>query len=297
MTVSDTQLETWTQVPSSTKFKDTYAAVKEALSKHGIFPEDSRYEVYLQGSYACTTHIKEDSDVDVVVELTTTYRAETKRLTSEEKARYDADRTLATYLWAHFKRDVINALCEHFGTSNVVEGNKAIKVFSKGTNLYADVIVCEQYKEYTKYPSYSEARFYKGIIFWSKDGKEIINFPKHHVNNGSEKNKVASEYKPSIRMLKNLKRELVDAGTLGKSTAPSYFVESLLYNVPDERFGTNRRATVIGVLNWFHTLTDTEKTTLVCQNRIIPLFGLSDQQWNYEDARRLMWGVMELIKQ
>jgi hypothetical protein len=297
MTITDSQLETWTKVPPSTKFKDTYEAVKKALVSVGIFPEGSKYDVYLQGSYACTTHIKEDSDVDVVVELTTTYRYDISRLSAEEKAQYEADRVNATYVWEQFRQDVLNALRKHFGTNNVVEGNKSIKVYSPSSNLYADIVVCEQYRQYLKYRSASEYSYYQGIIFWTRDTKEqVVNFPKYHIDNGSEKNKLASEYKASVRMFKNIKRELVDSAILDKAVAPSYFVECLLYNVPNNRFGTNRRSTIIGILDWFHTLNDAGKATLLCQNGIVPLFGSSKQQWSYDKALKYMWGVMELIK-
>lgn len=41
------------------------------------------------------------------------------------------------------------------------------------------------------------------------------------------------------RVFKNMRSRLVESGLIEAGTAPSYFIEGLLYNVPNEKFTTS----------------------------------------------------------
>lgn len=45
--------------------------------------------------------------------------------------------------------------------------------------------------------------------------------------------------------------------------APSYFLEGLLYNVPEHRFGGSQQANFIDTLNW---ISDADRSKFVCAN-------------------------------
>jgi hypothetical protein len=49
-------------------------------------------------------------------------------------------------------------------------------------------------------------------------------------------------------------------GLLPDGVAPSYFVEGLIYNVPDANFGGNYKDTFVNCFNW---LVNTDKSALV----------------------------------
>lgn len=92
-------------------------------------------------------------------------------------------------------------------------------------------------------------------------------------------------YKPTVRIFKNMKETLINLGKLNKGTAPSYFIENLLYNVPADKFiYDNYWQTVFNILNW---LADNRNnmSTFICQNRMVYLFGLTEEQWKEDDAR------------
>lgn len=85
MTLPSQDVRNWTQQGSQGAAKLTYDAVKLAL----LLCDDLdkyQYEVFLQGSYANSTNTCGDSDVDVVVMLTSTFTSDTSRLSVAEKA-------------------------------------------------------------------------------------------------------------------------------------------------------------------------------------------------------------------
>ena len=66
------------------------------------------------------------------------------------------------------------------------------------------------------------------------------------------------------RVFKNMRSRLVESGLIEAGTAPSYFIEGLLYNVPNEKFTTSYQDCVVNILNWYQQ--DAAKTDLVCAN-------------------------------
>ncbi|WP_460691611.1 nucleotidyltransferase domain-containing protein [Natronobiforma cellulositropha] len=109
---------------------------------------DEDYEVYLQGSYANTTHTRGSSDVDVVAKITSAWRSDLEELSEEEEERYNEDHDDANYDHRDFYDDVLTALRIKFGRSAVTPGNKAIKIDKERTSLLdvdVDVVACGEY--------------------------------------------------------------------------------------------------------------------------------------------------------
>ena len=64
-----------------------------------------------------------------------------------------------------------------------------------------------------------------------------VSYPQQHNSKGPRKERSTSgRYKRATRMFKAARDHLVDSNALAKGTAPSYFVECLLYNVPNGLF-------------------------------------------------------------
>jgi hypothetical protein len=53
-----------------------------------------------------------------------------------------------------------------------------------------------------------------------------------------------------VRILKNMRGKLVENGSIPKGSAPSYFLEGLLYNVPNDKFGNNYSDTFVAAMSW-----------------------------------------------
>lgn len=281
MSISEERLDNLSKLASSTKYSEKYDEVKKAISSYKSFPEVVRWEVYLQGSYANSTNVKSDSDVDVVIELTSAFSYNVNHLDSVEKQNFERDfPSSAQFGIREFKEHVVQALSDYFGKSRVEVGNKSIKILpSDSSDLYADVVVCTLYRLYFSY-SRSYSRYEEGIVFWSqKENEMIVNFPKQHISNGESKNQTCSEYKATVRMIKNLKNLMIEKGLIEEKLAPSYFVECLISNLPDSLISTNRSNTFYQLINWYIKLDENRKNELLCGNHIHYLFRETNQQW------------------
>ena len=239
MAIPESQLETWAKQGATVTAKSTADSIKNALDSYDDWPDDADFEVFLQGSYKNNTNIRGDSDVDVVVQLNSTFRS---NLTEEEKRLLGISE--AYYKWQDFRNDVIKALCEYYGTTSIQEGRKSIKVSRSNGRLPADVVVCIEYRKYNS----DLSKFYKGMTFWvPSESRWIINYPKSHYNNGVNKNQNTSLwYKRAVRMLKNSR------GYISGDSTPSYFLECMIYNVPNsnDNHSSEVKATLKIFQNW-----------------------------------------------
>lgn len=278
MTSLSQQLDTWSNQGATTTAQRTHKSIRRALDDYDKWPEGEDYNVYLQGSYKNSTNIYGDSDVDVVVELTSTYRGDLRFLTEAEKRRFRA-LSQANYSWSSFYSDVLHALNEYYGSSLVTVGSKCIKVDGGSSRLDADVLVCMTRRVFID----TLDRYIEGIIF--KDlstSRWIRNYPKLHYENGTNKSSATSGmFKPTVRVFKNMREHLVKGGSIPEGIAPSYFIECLLWNVPNTHFHSNYEKALVQILAWLIT---TDLEDLYVQHKLRKLFGPLPQQWNLEEA-------------
>lgn len=276
MPIPESQLERWSHQGATTTAKQTHKSIRTALDRYK-WP-NGKPEVYLQGSYKNSTNIRGDSDVDVVVQLNSVFMS---NLTEEQKRRFGI--FTASYTWNDFHRDVERALIEYYGVSMVRRGRKTLKV--ETPYLPADVVVCIQYRKYPPNPQ-SKGGYIEGMTFYvPSESRWIVNYPKLHYENGAAKNQQTNGwYKPTIRMFKNARTYLVERGA-PQDLAPSYFIECLLYNVPNSKFGGSFQGTFYRVISW---LMQTDLSGFRCQNEQDDLFGESPEQWSEEGARRFL---------
>lgn len=298
MNIPESQLEAWSNLGATTTAKSTHESIRSAVESHQ-FPTGVRFEIFLQGSYRNSTNIRGDSDVDLVVLLVSSWYSDTSRLTPGEKTQYDRDHKTSEYKLHQFKADVLSALRNQFGASTVIEKEKCLHVEATGSRLAADVVVAVQHREFTTYRSHSDQAFVEGIKFQTAVGRRwIINYPKPHYDNGVAKNSDSNtlgRYKPTVRVLKNLRTYLYDHGLIENDLAPSYFVECLLYNVPDELFASTYQETVEGILDWFIQLANAGRLAdFTCQNEQMLLFGTTPEQWPLESAHHFLTAVVQL---
>jgi hypothetical protein len=288
MAISEDQLEIWANPASQAKFKDAHESIRETLKKYNWPSGKPTYDVYLQGSYKNSTTTRKNSDVDLVIQLNSSFERDLSSLSEYEKNLYLMNNSEATYLWEDFRYDILKALNQKY--SKVETGNNSIKV--ETPYLSADVVVCMQYRLYKSYRSPQNQSYIEGMTFKSQKNGWIVNYPNLHVENGEKKSeKTNGWYKKTVRMFKNARLYLVEHGLISKDLASSYFVECLLYNVPDSKFGTNHYTTFYKVLDY---LNSAEIGTFKCQNGIIDIFGDSPEQWSTKDARTFINKTVDL---
>lgn len=292
MGIPKSQLETWSNQGATVTSQKTHESIRKALKRYE-WPTGVKYDVYLQGSYRNATNIRGDSDVDIVVELTSSFRHDLSKLSSEERNKFTTDHSNATYWLKHFKADVQQALCDYYGSSMISIGNKSIKLSEESNRLAADVVACIQYRTYRSYCSMSNPDYAEGITFYTqREHRQIVNYPKIHYEKGAAKNsQVGMRYKPTVRMFKNARIRLINDRILLPSVAPSYFVECLLYNAPSDIIVTNLQDTFYNILEY---LNKAKLQSFVCQNEQTYLFGESPEQWSIANAKQFINGLVSL---
>jgi hypothetical protein len=284
MAIPEAQLNTWSHQGGITTAKNTADSVKNALAKFDKWPQDAQHEVFLQGSYKNDTNIYGDSDVDIVAQLHSSWYRDLTSLSVEEAKVYEQTYGDAQYDWSKFRSDVIKALQQYFDQTNVREGKKCLKVSASSGRLPADAVAAIDHRKYTRFHSVSDFRYIEGMKFFvPSENRWVINYPKQHYENGVAKNgSTGSYYKALVRIFKNARTYLVDNRQLTKEIAPSYFLECLLYNVPNANFGTSYQMSFSNILKW---LSQNDIRALVCQNGFVPLFDGSPEQWSLGNAK------------
>lgn len=266
MAISEEQLATWSHQGSVAQSATTYQAVRSVLNDPSSPYAAQTYNIFLQGSYGNDTNIYADSDVDVTICLSSIYYRDTSRLNPDELARYEKSNPgSATYTFDRFKSEVFAWLVKNFG-AGVKAGKKAIFIPGNGTRRDADVLVCVNHRLYWSFAPNTSGSYSEGICFWTTEGIKIVNFPKQHRENCTTKHQnTSSRYKPNVRILKNMRNAMIAKGFLSEGIAPSYYIEGMLSNVPDNHFVGKYQETFEYCSSWLDTC-DTE--ALLCANKI-----------------------------
>lgn len=281
-------LSTWGKPASETeenKRDRTERAIRDALAK-SPFCRDLPLNVYAKGSYANRTNVRGDSDVDVNVEYDGIYYYDFL-FDLEGKSGDDFGWTGTNGQEPTpkaFKDLVQAALVDAFGSGAVTRGNKALEVKEGSTSLAADVVPCFTYHRYARLDQYGKPAATVGTKLFPDSGQAILNWPQQHYDNGVAKNRRTGErFKKMVRCLKRLENEMVEKGVAKE--VPSYLIECLVYNAPDEDFRdtlvSNLRAVLATIFN--ATLSESACAEWVEVNELKYLFK-GDQKWTWQDA-------------
>ena len=294
MPIPESQLETWSHQGSVTQSSATYATVKGVLEKSDAPYAGRSHTSFLQGSYGNDTNIFADSDVDVVMRLDSVFYHDLSKLADEEQQAFKSNFSDASYSHADFKKDVTAQLSKAFSDA-VKPGNKAIFVAENGSRRDADVLVAAQYRKYHSFKSMADQNYIEGICFWNADGIQISNYPKLHSTNCTTKHQQTSQwFKPAVRILKNMRNNMIGDERIKDGLAPSYFLEGMLYNVPNSNFGTSYQDTMVNCINW---LLKTDRSKLVCANeQFYLLHPTALETWRAEKCDEFLNAVAQYWK-
>ena len=276
MPIPESTLSRWSHHQAATAFKQAHVPIRKAMEEHKGLSQFT-YEVFLQGSYKNDTNLGGDSDVDVVIRLAHKLDPKVVALTGTDLQRADAHKA-AHRQWQLFRRHALRAMRARFG-DEASSGRKTLKI-KKGTlPADADLVVTLRYRG--------------GIAFYlSDEGRWVVSFPQHHHQWGSKKDKATSQrFKRTVRMFKAARNRLVEKEVLKREDAPSYFIECLLYNVPDALFKAKLAPTYTGIIAW---LKDTQLKDFECQNGKVALFGPGHEQWSQKNAQAFVKALQEM---
>ena len=276
MPIPESTLAQWSHHRSAKASKQAHLAIRDALSTYQ-WPSQVRYEVFLQGSYKNDTNLRRDSDVDVVVRLAHELNPSVAALTGSDLAS-DASHKAAHQQWQSFRRHALKAMRVRFG-DDVTSGRKTLKLNKGKLQADADLVVTLRYKG--------------GVsLYLPNERRWVVSFPQQHYQRGLKKERATNKrFKRTIRMFKAARNELARTGVLAKEGAPSYFIECLLYNVPNQLFESKLGATYTGILTWIEAK---KLKGFQSQSGQLPLFGPGQEQWTVEEARAFIRALRDM---
>lgn len=205
--------------------------VSEALRSRNV-------RAFAQGSYRNNTNVRQNSDVDVCVLCTDSIFVDYTDGVTDAATRLEP----ATYMYSVFRNEVEIALKSYFGTDGVRRGNKAFDIHENTYRVDADVVACFEYRYYFRLPD-GTLRCQIGTAFLPNQGPKVLNFPEQHYQEGVAKNEATSDrFKRVVRILKRIRGAMEEEGIPAAKSAPSFLIESLVWNTPNDYFGHDQYA-------------------------------------------------------
>ena len=131
----------------------------------------------------------------------------------------------------------------------------------------------------------------EGTAFVPDQGTQIVNWPDQNYDNGVAKNTAtARRFKAIVRILKRLRNDMEENNVLAAISIPSYLVECLVWNVPNEGFGHNNyredvRYALAHLWNNTRNLENCKEWGEI--NELKYLFR-SSQNWTYDQAHKFL---------
>ena len=275
MAIAERQLETWAKQGSTGQFTGTYNTMRGHLLDASAPYPIADTEVFLQGSYGNDTNVYADSDVDIVLKHTAAYYCDLSQLSLEHRANYErASGGTAQYGYDQFKAHAEGYIKRLY--NGVQVGKKAVFVPGNNGRRNADIVICLDFRRYTTYEP-GNMHYHQGVAFFS-GGNRIDNSPKQHSANCTSKHQAtSSNFKPMVRVLKNMRNAMIEKGLLADGVAPSYFIEGMLWNVPADKFTGNYGDMFVACYNW------------VVNAEISKLTTASGLHWLVRDNTSVCW--------
>lgn len=258
------------------------------------------FTIYTQGSYKNYTNTRGSSDLDLIVQLRSPWRRDLSELSGAERDRYHRNTISADYGYDDgFRGSVTQALRQFYRQSAlqdpVTNSGKAIEISGRHNPLPidVDVVAAQEYRIYHSYPEDGEPEYTEGMMFKPLMSNDWwVNFPKEHVKNSDAKH---GDFRETVRIFKNARNYYNDTYIFSLDT-PSYYIECLLYNVPDHVLKTTDLTDRFDdVLTWLER-DDVDLEDFQQASEMEGLFGNENTQWNTSDAEKYIEKMRALFK-
>lgn len=243
------------------------------------------FRILVKGSYVNNTNVRTDSDVDIAVIHKGFHYYDDSELPPRQRIKPESI-TCAHYDGAEFRAELEKALQVKFGSQCDTSGKTAIAIRESSSRVGVDVVPSFEFRKYY-YDFWWGRRYHQGTKTRRIDGSWIVNFPEQQLENGRTKNRNTNgRYKHQVRILKRIENELVEAGRI--AGLPSYFMECLVYNVPDNKLRHSWSDTPLtaGFRDVLAHIYHEVSPSWLEPNGIKQLFG-DGQPWSITDAKEL----------
>lgn len=188
----------------------------------------NRLKIFVQGSYANNTCVRNESDVDIAIVREDIYEYAFGSTFSSSTDRIDEAKKL---------KDAVERALRNAFPYQVKRGNKSIKVDGNTYRKQSDVVPCVSMHYYYRSHLQDYVTHHDGVIIFADDGTIVKNFPKQHIINGKIKNKNTNYYyKKMVRIMKKMRHLMIECGYNCANEVSSFGLESLVWNIPDSCF-------------------------------------------------------------
>ena len=255
-------------------------------------------EFYVHGSYANQTNIFFPSSLEICVEIRQTrehFPGRLKTASGQIDAGYFVENLPYNFTPRIF-RDML-----HFNLSKLVGeratlSNKTISFEQIGRVKHAvEITPCFSFVYQNQ-----KGKTYKGILLYDEGaGRHIASFPALHARNGAHKDMAtAGNFKRAVRLFKTLYAIYLREFHLGEpTTATGYFIECLLYNVPNRLYNLGRGGAFLPVFNKvLNYLLHCDKEDFDCQNHVWKLVGNAKEFWQYKHINEFLSNIIYVYK-
>ncbi len=268
------------------------AVVNASIAMPYFDPND--VSIYLQGCYACKTNTKFQSKIEIIVEVNKTREFDYDTMVSSSmQMRDDFFIDFEHYFNVkRFKQVLADEIKKILGI-RIIIGATTILIPSFGSVQHSiDVFPCFKYKYFT--PEGGSIR--SKLVYDEKLEEHFLMFTNLHTVNGNLKDTMTQgNFKRMVRFMKNL---VAISAREDKNIhfVRGYYVECLLYNVPNEMYlvtDGKLSSVFLKVINWlnFANLND-----FICQNQMWSLWGNADGFWDQHSARQFINDVIEFYE-
>jgi len=269
-------------------------AVKKMAKQTKNVVSEKTVDIYIHGSYANNTNIFFPSNLEICVELKVKPYA--YRLTDNYYVQHELEFTPKAF------REMLFETLFEIIAPNCDQNDKCIIMEKFGKLRHTvEITPCISF-EYTEV----NGALFKGVILHdTTKHADIATFPKLHAKNGQTKDIMCEgNFRRIVRLFKSL--AAVHSRETGAPMVRGYFIECLLFNVPDTLFRGSAsgpspqlekdilQEIFLKVLNYLmHANID----GFVCQNLVWQLFGTAAEFWNPADAHRFISAMKLMYKQ
>jgi len=104
MAIPESQFDTWSHQGSITGSSTTYNAIRDTLNSTDSPYYAKDFDIFLQGSYGNDTNIYSESDVDIVIQLKSTFLQDLTKLSEPQRLLFNSSFSEASYGYHEFKR-------------------------------------------------------------------------------------------------------------------------------------------------------------------------------------------------
>lgn len=218
------------------------------------------HHTFLQGSYRNDTSISDINDVDIVAVRESTYSGIHSNVQVTSFVTWD---TIFSEIEAKLQK-------QKKYSWKIERGDKCITLVTSA--FKADVVPAVQIGPNSKLDPI--------VVHSFRDGIEKVNHPRTHIINGQNKHaRTDSNYKPAVRMFKNWAKNHFTSDDI----VSSYHIESLVHNVSDDCFHSNRAGTYILVATEIAELLEKRRSSIF----FVPsVCGNEDISANWDVAKR-----------